>query len=267
MTDALTTGDGRPLRILLTNDDGIHAPGLAVLERIAKELSDDIWIVAPEHEQSGASHSLSLANPLRLRKLDERRFAVLGTPTDSVLMAVRQVMPEPPDLVLSGVNRGQNLADDITYSGTIAAAMEGCALGFKSVALSQTYGVLGGRELRWQVGETHGPELVRALYKLDLGPGVLVNVNFPDCAPEDVAGIEIVRQGKRDQNLLRIEERIDTRQRPYYWLGFLRERSDPAEGTDLRAVYEGRISVTPLHMNLTQLEAMDALRQAVGSGD
>jgi len=267
MTDALTTGDGRPLRILLTNDDGIHAPGLAVLERIAKELSGDIWIVAPEHEQSGASHSLSLANPLRLRKLDERRFAVLGTPTDSVLMAVRQVMPEPPDLVLSGVNRGQNLADDVTYSGTIAAAMEGCALGFKSIALSQSYGVLGGRTLRWEVGKAHGPELVRALYRLDLGPGVLVNVNFPDCAPEDVAGIEITRQGKRDQNLLRIEERIDTRQRPYYWLGFLRERSDPAEGTDLRAVYEGRISVTPLHMNLTQLEAMEALRDAVGSGD
>jgi len=267
MSEALLTGDGRRLRILLTNDDGIHAPGLAVLERIAEKLSDDIWIVAPEHEQSGASHSLSLANPLRLRKLDERRFAVLGTPTDSVLMAVRQVMPEPPDLVLSGVNRGQNLADDVTYSGTIAAAMEGCALGFKSIALSQSYGILAGRELRWEVGETHGPELVRALYNLDLGPGVLVNVNFPDCAPDAVRGIEITRQGKRDQNLLRIEERIDTRQRPYYWLGFLRERSDPAEGTDLRAVYEGRISVTPLHMNLTQLEAMEALRQAVGSGD
>ena len=266
MTQELKSPDGRRLRILLTNDDGIHAPGLAVLERIAQKLSDDIWIVAPEHEQSGASHSLSLANPLRLRKLDERRFAVLGTPTDSVLMAVRQVMPQPPDLVLSGVNRGQNLADDVTYSGTIAAAMEGCALGFKSIALSQTYGVLGGRELNWAVGETHAPDLVRALYRLDLGPGVLVNVNFPDCAPEDVAGIEVTRQGKRDQNLLRIEERIDTRQRAYYWLGFLRERSDPAEGTDLRAVYEGRISVTPLHMNLTQLEAMEALRQAVGSG-
>ena len=265
MSDKPTARDGRPLRILLTNDDGIHGPGLEVLEKIAATLSDDIWIVAPEHEQSGASHSLSLANPLRLRKLDERRFAVLGTPTDSVLMAVRQIMPEPPDLVLSGVNRGQNLADDVTYSGTIAAAMEGCALGFKSIALSQSYGVLGGRELRWEVGETHGPALVADLYRLDLGPGVLVNVNFPDCAPGDVKGIEITRQGKRDQNLLRIEERFDTRAKAYYWLGFKRERSDPPLGTDLRAIYEGRISVTPLHMNLTQVEAMEALRQAVGS--
>ncbi len=265
MTEQLKTPDGRCPRILLTNDDGIHAPGLGVLETIAAQLTDDIWIVAPEHEQSGASHSLSLANPLRLRQLDERRFAVLGTPTDSVLMAVRKVMPEPPDLVLSGVNRGQNVADDVTYSGTIAAAMEGCALGFKSIALSQTYGVLGGRNLRWEVGETHGPDLVAALYRLDLGPGILVNVNFPDCAPEDVKGIEITRQGKRDQNLLRIEERTDTRARAYYWLGFLRERSNPAEGTDLRAVYEGRISVTPLHMNLTQVEAMETLRAAVGS--
>jgi 5'-nucleotidase len=237
------------------------------LERIAAALTDDVWVVAPEHEQSGASHSLSLANPLRLRQLGERRFAVLGTPTDSVLMAVRRVMPEPPDLVLSGVNRGQNLADDVTYSGTVAAAMEGTALGLRSIALSQAYGILGGRELRWEVAERHGPALIRHIFRLSLGPGVLLNVNFPDCLPDEVKGIEVTRQGKRDQNLLRVEERIDTRARPYYWLGFQRERSDPPSGTDLRAIYEGRISVTPLHMNLTQVEAMEALRQAVGGGN
>lgn len=252
----------RPMRILVTNDDGIYAPGLEVLEKIARKLSEDVWVVAPESEQSGASHSLSLASPLRMRELDARRFSVLGTPSDCVLMAVRKVMPEPPDLVLSGVNRGQNIADDVTYSGTIAAAMEGTSLGLKSIALSQAYAIRGA-ELKWETPLKHGPALLKRLVALDLGPGVLLNVNFPDCGPDDVKGIEVTRQGKRDQNLIRVHERMDMRERAYYWIGFQRERSNPADGTDLKAVYEGRISVTPLHMNLTQLEAMEALRGAL----
>jgi 5'/3'-nucleotidase len=220
----------KPLTVLVTNDDGIHADGLETLEKIARTLTDEVWIVAPEVEQSGASHSLSLANPIRLRRLDDRRFAVQGTPADCVLMALRKVMPRPPDLVLSGVNRGQNLADDVTYSGTIAAAMEGTALGLPSIALSQSYGVHSEGRLRFEVAEVHGPELVRRLAKVDLGPGILV------------------------------EERIDTRSRPYFWLGFKRDRSDAAPGTDLRAIYDRWISVTPLHMNMTQLEAIDVLR-------
>jgi 5'-nucleotidase len=124
------------LRILLTNDDGIHAEGLAVLERIARQLSDDIWVVAPEADQSGLAHSLTLSEPLRLRKIDDRHFALRGTPTDCIIMGVRRLMPEPPDLVLSGVNSGANLADDVTYSGTVAGAMEGTLLGFRSIALS-----------------------------------------------------------------------------------------------------------------------------------
>ena len=268
MTDSpLVSRDGRPARILVTNDDGIHAPGLAVLEGIARSLSDDVWVVAPESEQSGASHSLSLSNPIRMRELDDRHFAVLGTPADCVLMAVRKVMPERPDLVLSGVNSGQNMADDVTYSGTIAAAMEGTAIGLKSFALSQAYGIHGGRKLCWDVAEQHGPKLVRRLYGLDLGPGVLLNVNFPDCPADEVTGIEVTRQGKRDQSLLHIDERVDTRHRAYYWLGFTREDSNPAVGTDLRAVSDRRISVTPLHMNLTQLEALEALRLALDGAE
>jgi len=254
--------EDRPMRILVTNDDGIHAPGLEVLEEIARELTHDVWVVAPENEQSGASHSLSLASPLRMREVGERKFAVLGTPSDSVLMAVRKVMPEKPDLVLSGVNRGQNIADDITYSGTIAAAMEGTSLGLKSIALSQAYSIRRN-ELKWETARVHGPALLRRLYDLDLGPGVLLNVNFPDCEPEEVKSIEVTRQGKRDQNLIHVHERVDMRERAYYWIGFQRERSNPADGTDLKAVYDGRISVTPLHMNLTQLEAFDALRAAL----
>jgi 5'-nucleotidase len=175
-------------------------------------------------------------------------------------------MPEPPDLVLSGINGGQNMADDVTYSGTIAAAMEGTAIGLRSFALSQAYGILGSRQLSFDVAEAHGAELVRRLYGLDLGPGVLLNVNFPDCPPDEVSGIEVTRQGKRDQSLLHVDERIDTRNRAYYWLGFKRENSNPPVGTDLRAVAERRISVTPLHMNLTQLEALKALRLAL-NGD
>ena len=179
-------------------------------------------------------------------------------------MAVRKIMPGVPDLVLSGVNRGQNIADDVTYSGTIAAAMEGTTLGIKSFALSQVLGMHSRQEgAEFAVAEAHGAEVVKRLLKVELGPGVLININFPDCRPDDVKGVEVTRQGKRDQNLLTVDERVDQRGRHYYWLGFQRERGNPANGTDLRAVFDKRISVTPLHMNLTQIEAMEALRGAL----
>jgi 5'-nucleotidase len=146
------------MRILITNDDGIHAEGLAVLERIAATLSDDVWVVAPETDQSGLAHSLTINDPLRLREIGEKRFALRGTPTDCVIMAVTHVMPEKPDLVLSGVNSGQNLADDVTYSGTVAGAMEGTLLGVRSIALSQAYNFENQRRVvPWEVVETHAP--------------------------------------------------------------------------------------------------------------
>jgi 5'-nucleotidase len=221
-----------------------------------------VWIVAPESEQSGASRSLTLADPIRFRKIEEKRFEVVGTPVDCVVMAVRKIMPGGPDLVLSGVNRGQNLADDVTYSGTIAAAMEGTALGFRSMALSQVTGVFNDGH-SYEVVEAHGPKIVRRLIDFDPGPGVLININFPDCRPEEVKGFEVTRQGKRDQNLLLLDERTDARGRPYYWFGFKREAGAAPAGTDLRAVFDKQISVTPLHMNLTQTAAMEALRAAL----
>lgn len=250
------------MRVLVTNDDGIHAPGLAVLEKIAATVSDDVWVVAPAEEHSGAGHSLSLADPLRYRHIEGQRYEVEGTPTDCVVMAARKIMPGLPDLVLSGVNRGQNIADDVTYSGTIAAAMEGTMLGLKSIAWSQVTGI-HGNGMNYAVAEKFGPLLVKKLAAMSFGPGVLINVNFPDCRPDDMAGIEITRQGKRDQNLLTVDERVDARGRPYYWLGFQRERGNPPVGTDLWAVFNKRISVTPLHMNLTQVEAMEPLRQLI----
>jgi 5'-nucleotidase len=247
------------MRILVTNDDGIHAPGLETMERIARTLSDDVWVVAPAEENSGAGHSLSLAEPIRYRKIDQKRFEVAGTPTDCVVMAARKILPGDPDLVLSGVNRGQNIADDVTYSGTIAAAMEGTQLGFKSIAFSQVTGI-HGNGFSYEVAEKHGPDIVARLVRMNFGPGSLMNVNFPDCRAEDVQGVEVTRQGKRDVNLLHLDERTDMRGNNYYWLGFKRERGNPPVGTDLWAVFNRRISVTPLHMNLTQLEAMDAVR-------
>jgi 5'-nucleotidase len=259
----LTNRDGRPICILVTNDDGIHALGLQSLERIAQKLSPDVWVVAPETEQSGKSHSLTLNDPLRMRKIDDRHIAVHGTPADCVILAVRKIMPSMPDLVLSGVNRGQNMADDVTYSGTIAAAMEGTSIGLKSIALSQVFGVRSIDGVNYDVAEQHGPRVLRKLFAADLGPGTLVNINFPDCRPEEVKAVEITRQGKRDQNLLLVDERIDTRGRAYYWLGFKREKSEPAPGTDLHAVLNRSISITPLHMNLTQIEAMEVLRSMI----
>ncbi len=247
------------MRILVTNDDGIHGPGLVALESIARAISDDVWVVAPDEERSGAGHSLTLSNPLRYRQIDKRRFEVTGTPTDCVVMAVRKILPALPDLILSGVNRGSNIADDVTYSGTIAAAMEGTQLGIKSIAMSQITGMYGNGE-SFAVAEKFGMDIVRKLIAMEFGPGVFMNVNFPDCRPDEMAGIDITMQGKRDQNFLLVDERKDGRGNPYYWIGFARERGNPPAGTDIAAVFNKRVSITPLHMNLTQIDALDALR-------
>lgn len=252
------------MRILLTNDDGIDAPGLHALRQIANELAGadgQVWIVAPETNQSGAGHSLSLNEPLRMREVAERVYAVRGTPTDSVIMAIRFVLGgERPDLVLSGINRGANLAEDVTYSGTIAGAFEGTQLGCRSIALSQGYSYARGVQPRWETALKHGPDLIRRLIAEPWGDGVLMNVNFPDVAPEDVAGIEATTQGKRDMRLLGVEERHDTWGNAYYWLGYETRRSNPPRGTDLWAFYNGWISVTPLSMNLTHHPTRERLQ-------
>jgi 5'-nucleotidase len=240
------------MRILCTNDDGINAPGLKSLERIARALSDDVWIVAPETDQSGVAHSLSLNDPLRLREVGERHFAVKGTPTDCVIMAIRHVMRDaPPDLILSGVNRGQNVAEDVSYSGTIAAAIEGTMLGFPSIALSQAYGAAGRKAIKWHCAEEHGARMVRKTIEVGIPKGILVNINFPDCEPGEVAGTAVVNQGKRNQEFLRVEERQDGRGNPYFWIAFARGRIDPGHGTDLWAMQNSRISVTPLRLDMT----------------
>jgi 5'-nucleotidase len=253
------------MRILLTNDDGIDAPGLHALREIAGHLSDDVWVVAPETNQSGASHSLSMREPLRLRRIDERAFAVRGTPTDSVIMGVRHILKDKlPDLVLSGVNRGANMAEDVTYSGTIAGAFEGTILGIRSVALSQAFGSAAAKGIRWQTALAHAPALLRKLLATEWLPSCVMNINFPDCEPDEVAGTLVTVQGRRDAGLLQIEERHDTWSNPYYWLAFERRRSGAAEGTDLAAVYAGYISVTPLCLDLTYQAMRERVGRAIG---
>lgn len=244
------------LRILCSNDDGIHASGLAVLEEIARTLSDDVWIVAPEQDQSGAARALTLSHPLRIRKVDERRFAVAGTPTDCVQMGASHLLPEDgkaPDLILSGVNNGQNIAEDVTLSGTIAAAFQGMQMGVPSVALSLAR--FSRETARWDTPRVHAPKILTKILDAGWPTDVVMNINFPDRDPDEAGPIEVTGQGHRDQINLYAEERIDLRGRRYYWYGFEGKLSNPPEGTDLKAVYEGRISITPLHLSLTHEDA------------
>ena len=253
------------MRILLTNDDGFHAEGFDALKRIAAELSDDVWTCAPETEQSGASRALTLAVPLRVRRLGEKEWAVQGTPTDCVLLAVNDLMPSPPDLVLSGVNRGQNIAEDVTFSGTVDGALQGMALGVPSIALSQALLNFHDRQtVLWETAEAFAPGLIARLLETPWTANVVMNLNFPDRAPEEVGGVEVTRQGFRDQHQLHAERRIDLRGRDYYWMGFLGTPSNPPAGTDLRAIYEGRISVTPLHIDLTHAQTVHDLKGVIG---
>lgn len=245
------------MRILLTNDDGYDAPGFAVLQTIAARLAGllggaELWCVAPESNQSGIAHALTLHDPLRVRHVAERHYRVSGTPTDCVIMAVSQLMPERPDLILSGVNLGQNAGDDVTYSGTIAAAIEGTLLGVPSVALSQMLvdEENGGSEAIWACAETYAPGLIGKIFERGIQPGQLININFPACQPEDVAGTRLTRQGSSTHGIY-AERREDGRRRSYYWLCFHRRIATVGTDCDLDALQKGFVSVTPLKLDLT----------------
>lgn len=250
------------MRVLITNDDGINAPGLAVLEEIAREFTDDIWVCAPSEEQSGAGHSLTLTHPVRLRKHGERRFSVSGTPTDSVMLALRKALPEKPDLILSGVNRGANLGDDITYSGTVSAAIEGALAGIKAIALSQVYARAGMADaVPFDAARAWGKRVIEPLLDAPFAERTLINVNFPPRAAGDVRGIRVVRQGFHDYTRGSIVEGTDPRGYSYFWFGL-----DPIEhtldhGTDLEAIDDGYVAVTPLQLDLTHHSSIGTLAE------
>jgi len=255
------------MRILCTNDDGIHAPGLKIVEEIARALSDDVWIVAPELDQSGVSHSLSLNDPLRLREVSPRHFAVRGTPTDCVIMGARHILGEAmPDVVLSGVNKGRNVAEDIVYSGTIAGALEGTILGLPSFALSQEFSMETRETPLWDTALKFGPPLIRRVMGAGIPKDTVINVNFPACEPEQVVGVRVTRQGKRNLGFLKVDQRRDGRGNPYFWIGFERKAmlEAPSEGSDLAALAARYVSVTPLRLDRTNEafseELMEVLR-------
>jgi 5'-nucleotidase len=246
-------------RILLSNDDGIDAPGLAVLEKIARTLSDDIWVVAPAHEQSGAGHSLTLHHPLRPTQLGEKRYMIDSTPTDCVLVAAQHLMEGmPPDLVLSGINMGANLGEDVHYSGTVAAALEATLQDLPAIAFSQ---LMSGTPC-WETAEHYAADLIRSVCKVGWGRNTLININFPDLPVKEVRGIKMARQGKHkigDDLVLR----EDPRGKPYIWVGAPRHNDTTDEGTDLNVTAKGYVSVTPLCVDLTDFDTLSALRQVL----
>src|SRR5216684_3096303 len=251
------------MRILVTNDDGIHAQGLEICQQIARTLADEVWIVAPEYDQSGVSHSLSLNDPLRLRAVEERRFAVKGTPTDCIIMGAKHIIKErPPDLVLSGVNRGRNAGEDVIYSGTVAGAVEGTILGIPSFALSQAYRSRSGQPPHWATAVRYAPQIIRRVLAAGIPRDVLVNINFPDCAPDDVKGIAVTTQGRNRQERLQIDARQDGRGNAYYWIAYVRMRGiPPADGSDISALANNCIAVTPLRLDMTDDPFMTRLAE------
>ena len=245
--------------ILLANDDGIRSSGLKTLERIARELSSDVWVVAPEIEQSGAGHSLILHRPLRLRKLAKKRFALDGSPTDCIMFAIGEVMGEKrPDLVLTGVNRGMNVGEDVTYSGTVAAAMEATLLGIPAVALSLE--VDPDYPAKWATAEQLAPRVVRELTSHAWPEDVFMNVNIPNLVAGSVKGVRVVNQGRleAENDIIKL---TDPRGRWYYWIGPSKRRK-LRRNSDYNAIADGYIAVTPLHVDLTHRGMVRTLRKA-----
>lgn len=243
-------GDMTSHRILIINDDGIEAPGIKLLEELAREISPAVWVVAPDEEKSGFSHSISMTIPIRVRKIDEHHFAVRGTPTDCALLAIHDFLAETkPTVLLSGINRGANLAEDITYSGTAAAAMEGALLGVRAIALSQVFQI--GGETQWATARKFAPDVLRRLLACDWQPGSFVNVNFPDCPPDKVTGVAVTTQDKRKPGCFRPVRRVDERGVPYYWIKLAYENGELQEGGDLLAIERNQVSITPMQMDLT----------------
>ncbi|SDD03051.1 5'/3'-nucleotidase SurE [Paraburkholderia lycopersici] len=250
--------------VLLTNDDGIDAPGLAVLEAVAGELAHEVWVVAPEHDQSGTSHSISLHTPLRVSRRGERRFGVLGTPGDCVVMAVRQLMGDVrPSLVLSGINRGGNLGVETMFSGTVGAAMTGLLLGLPSIALSQTF--RDRERVRWDTARALAPDVIRRLAAVAHDAPVCLNVNFPDIDASAAGPLTVARQGVGLVQGIDVVPQIDPRGMDYHWLRFNRGPRENGPDTETAVVNAGRIAVTPLQFERTDEKAFTTLQAALGA--
>lgn len=243
----------RPL-ILVTNDDGIYAPGLAALAAALEEVGD-VRVYAPDRQQSAVGHGVSLHRPLRVTELRERWYMVDGTPTDCVMLAVRDLLGARPDLVVSGVNPGANLGDDVTYSGTVAGAYEGMLLGVTSLAVSDVSYAPRHQETAARVAA----KLAKELLVSGLPPDTMLNVNVPDVPYEELKGIAVTRMGRRDYQDV-IVKRLDPRGGAYYWIGGAEPSHTRDEGTDFEAIEQGKVSITPLHRDVTNYAALEVLK-------
>ncbi|RUT27054.1 5'/3'-nucleotidase SurE [Asaia sp. W19] len=247
-------------RILLTNDDGIDAPGLSVLFEVASLLSDDVWVVAPARDQSGISHALSLHDPLRVHQHGPRRFSVNGTPGDCVAIAARQILGDaPPSLVLSGINRGANLGVETVFSGTVGAAMTAMLLGLPAFALSQAFSPM--KEVPWETARVLAPDIIRQLASHVLPEPCCLNVNFPACDVQDAKGLVVTEQGRGLLRDIDIVAREDVRRMAYHWLHLRRDHESDAPGTETRAIADHHVSVTPLSFGRTNLEVRHFLTE------
>nr|WP_321984326.1 5'/3'-nucleotidase SurE [uncultured Lichenicoccus sp.] len=249
-------------RVLLTNDDGIAAPGLAVLEQVAATLAREVWVVAPAHDQSGTSHSLSLHAPLRIETLGERRFSVQGTPADCVVLGVRHLMRDAaPDMILSGVNRGANLGVETVFSGTVGAAMTGLLLGVPSIALSQAFEDRDA--VPWPTAAALAGPAIRRLGGLAWSGSACLNVNFPACAPHEAGPLTVTRQGEGLLDGIEILSRADPRTLDYHWLQISRRTRQDAVDSETAALDSRAISVTPLRFERTDDAVLELLRDVV----
>ncbi|MCK4914587.1 MAG: 5'/3'-nucleotidase SurE [Candidatus Eisenbacteria sp.] len=255
---AVNTGSidlDRP-RILISNDDGVHARGIKALRKALEEVAD-VTVVAPDRERSGASHSLTMDVPLRTHRIKENIIGVDGTPTDCVLLALKLLLPEPPDLVVSGINRGANMGDDVTYSGTIAAAMEATLMGIPAIAVSLCRCESGAYD--YEASAEIAREVALMVLERGLPEGTLLNVNVPNIPREEITGVEIARLGKQVYEEAVVEKQ-DPRGRTYYWIGGQLTSWEPEPDTDYAAVSQRLVSITPIHLDLTDYRAMDVLR-------
>jgi 5'-nucleotidase len=251
-------------RVLLTNDDGIDAPGLAVLEAVASEIADEVWVVAPEHDQSGTSHSISLHSPLRVSPQGKRRFGVVGTPGDCVVMAVRHLMRDtPPTLVLSGINRGGNLGVETMFSGTVGAAMTGLLLGLPSIALSQTF--RDRENVRWDTARELAPGVIRQLLAIEHDAPVCLNVNFPDVDASAAGPLTPTKQGVGLVQGIDVLPQVDPRGLEYHWLRFQRGPRNNAPDSETAVVASGCVSVTPLYFDRTDEATFAKLATSLGT--
>ena len=242
--------------ILVSNDDGVRSEGIGALAEALKDLGT-VYVVAPDRERSAASHSLSLTHPLRVEKVSPRVYSVDGTPTDCVNLGVNGILRgKKIDLLVSGINKGANLGDDITYSGTVSAAMEGTLLGIPSIAVS----LVTRTRFRFDTAAAMAVDVARKVLKRGLPDDTLLNVNVPNAAREEIKGVRVTRMGKRVYGDLIVEKR-DPRGKKYYWIGGDNLNSEDVPGSDLEAIEEGFISVTPIHLDLTNYAALRALRK------